>query len=324
MILVTGAGGQIGSDLVEALRERCGEDDVLATDLTSPGGEGPGEALDVTDRPGLRKLVERRGVETVYHLAGLLSAVGEKHPDRCWEVNVNGLRNVLELAQSHGLRVFWPSSIAVFGPYTPRRLTPQVTVEDPRTMYGITKVTGELLCDYYARKLGVDVRSLRLPGIISYTTPPGGGTTDYAVEMFYAALRDEAYTCFVRPETRLPMMYMPDTLRAILLLMDADAADLHVHSSYNITGLSFSAEELAAAIRERRPSFTVRYEPDFRQAIADTWPTQIDDSHARADWGWRPAYDLDAIVDDMLAKLGARLGANAKTSPSAPKTLVQP
>ena len=324
MILVTGAGGQIGSDLTEALRERHGAGEVLATDLVSPDGD-PAHALDVTDRQRLEETIERDGIDTVYHLAGVLSAVGEKHPARCWDVNVNGLRNVLDLARSHGLRVFWPSSIAVFGPYTPRHLTPQVTVEDPRTMYGITKVTGELLCDYYARKLGVDVRSLRLPGIISYTTPPGGGTTDFAVEIFYAALRDGAYTCFVRPETRLPMMYMPDTIRAVLMLMDADASDLHVHSSYNITGLSFSAEELAAAIRERMPSFTVRYEPDFRQAIADTWPAQIDDSRARADWGWRPAFDLDALVDDMLEKLGARLGVDPKASPpakSSEKTIV--
>ena len=189
MILVTGAGGQIGSDLSEALRARHGADEVLVTDLDPPDGD-PDHALDVTDRQRLEEIVTRNGIDTVYHLAGVLSAVGEKYPERCWEVNVNGLRNVLSLAKTHGLRLFWPSSIAVFGPYTPRHLTPQVTVEDPRTMYGITKVTGELLSDYHARKLGVDVRSLRLPGIISYTTPPGGGTTDFAVEIFYAALRD--------------------------------------------------------------------------------------------------------------------------------------
>lgn len=307
-ILVTGAGGQLGSDLVVALGQQYGVGNVVASSWRNLpqalDSESPVYAvLDVTDRAALAQCIERNQIDTVYHLAGILSAKGEQYPDRCWDVNVNGLRHVLEAAKTEKLRVFFPSSIAVFGPHTPKLDTPQVTVEDPATMYGITKVTGELLCHYYAQQFGVDVRSLRLPGLISYSAPPGGGTTDFAVEIFLAALKYGSYTCFVRPETRLPMMYMPDAIRAILQLMQAPAAAITIRSSYNVTGVSFSAAELVAAIQTHLPQFACDYAPDFRQFIADSWPAVIDDSKARADWGWQHQYDLAAIVEDMLRKL---------------------
>ena len=313
MILVTGARGQIGSDLVAALRQRYGPTRVVASDLKEPSGGArnglPYEVLDVTDRQQLSAVLAHYKIDTVVHLASLLSARGEQQPDLCWKVNVGGLRNVLGLAAERGLKVFWPSSIAVFGPHTPRYHTPQTTVEDPSTMYGITKVTGELLCRYYARSHQVDVRSVRLPGIISYTTPPGGGTTDYAVEIFYEALRHGTYTCFVRPDTRLPMMYMPDAVKAVIDIMAAPAAVITVRSSYNIAAVSFSAEELVAEIQQHLPAFTCRYKPDFRQAIADTWPVDIDDSRAQQDWGWQHACDLSFIVEDMLEKLSERVSS---------------
>ena len=313
MILVTGARGQIGSDLVKALARRHGAGQILVTDLSVPASPdttnaaSPTEPLDVTDAARLEALIEQYDVGAIYHLASLLSATGEKHPDRCWHVNVDGLRHVLEAARSHRLQVFWPSSIAVFGPETPEHATAQPGVENPTTMYGITKVTGEMLCRYYAHHFDVDVRSVRLPGIISYSAPPGGGTTDYAVEIFYEALRHGAYTCFVRPDTRLPMMYMPDTIKAILDLMDAPAEDIHVRSSYNLAAVSFSAEELVAEIQRHLPDFTCTYDPDYRQAIADTWPSEIDDHRARADWGWDHEYDLPRLVEDMLDHLKSRL-----------------
>ncbi len=310
-ILVTGSRGQLGSDLVVALRRCYGATQVIeSARKAAPNLESnslPYEVLDVTDAQRLQEIVERYKIDTIYHLAGLLSATGEQNPQLCWNVNVNGLKNVLEVAKSYGIKVFWPSSIAVFGPHTPKLDTPQITIEDPSTMYGITKVTGELLCHYYAHRFGVDVRSLRLPGIISYTTPPGGGTTDFAVEIFYAALMHGTYSCFVRPETRLPMMYMPDAIKAIVHLMAADSASITVRSSYNIAAVSFSAEELVAEIQKYLPEFTCDYVPDFRQAIADSWPCAIDDSKARADWGWKHTYDLSAIVADMLAKLSEQM-----------------
>ena len=306
-ILVTGARGQLGSDLVVALRQQYGTDAVIASGLNllseSQPHLHPYAELDVTQPQHLKSVIEQYEIDRVYHLAGILSAKGEHHPDRCWEVNVNGLRHVLEAAKSYELAVFFPSSIAVFGPHTPKLDTPQVTVEDPSTIYGITKVTGELLCQYYARRFGVDVRSLRLPGVISYSAPPGGGTTDFAVEIFHAALQHGHYTCFVRSETRLPMMYSLDVIRAILALMAAPASAITIRSSYNITAVSFSAAELAAEIQKHLPHFTCDYQPDFRQAIADSWPSVIDDSKARADWGWQPTYDLAAIVTDMLHHL---------------------
>ena len=230
----------------------------------------------------------------------MLSAKGERYPQLCWNVNVNGLRNVLEEAKSYQLQVFWPSSIAVFGANTPKLNTPQTTIKEPSTIYGITKVTGELLCQYYAHQFGVDVRSLRLPGIISYSTSPGGGTTDFAVEIFSEAIKKGSYTCFVRPETRLPMIYMPDVIKAILDLMQAQPTVITVRSSYNLAAVSFSAAELVAEIQNHLPDFTCHYQPDFRQAIADSWPSVIDDAQARTDWGWQHSYDLRAIVADML------------------------
>ncbi len=309
-ILVTGSRGQIGSDLVVALRRRHGATHVIESGRALHPQDSallPYKVLDVTDNQHLQAVIEQYQIDTIYHLAGLLSAKGEQHPDLCWDVNINGLRNVLEIAKSYQIKVFWPSSIAVFGPHTPKLDTPQIAVEDPSTMYGITKVTGELLCDYYAQRFGVDVRSLRLPGIISYSTPPGGGVTDFAVEIFYAALQHGVYNCFVRPETRLPMMYISDAIRAIFDLMQADSASIKVRTSYNVAAVSFSAEELVAEIQKHLPDFTCRYIPDFRQAIADSWPSVIDDSKARADWGWQHIYDLSAIVNDMLAKLSPRL-----------------
>jgi nucleoside-diphosphate-sugar epimerase len=307
-ILVTGANGQIGSELVDALRDRHGDDRVVGLDLSLPAsangrGAAPYEAADVRDADALARVVTGYDVGTVYHLASLLSASGERNPDRAWEVNLDGLKNVLDLARRHDLRVFWPSSIAVFGPSTPREDTPQRTVFDPSTMYGVTKRSGELLCQYYYRRYGIDVRSLRYPGLISYETPPGGGTTDYAVDMYYAAARGESYTCFVRPDTRLPMMYMPDALRATLALMDADADALTVRDSYNVSALSFSAADLADCLRRHVPAFDCTYDPDERQRIADDWPRSIDDATARADWNWSPTYDLDAMTEDMLAHL---------------------
>lgn len=309
-ILVTGSRGQLGSDLVVALRRRYGATHVIESGRSLHSQNSallPYKVLDVTHSQHLQAVIEQHQIDTIYHLAGLLSAKGEQQPDLCWDVNINGLRNVLEAAKTHQIKVFWPSSIAVFGPHTPKLDTPQIAVEDPSTMYGITKVAGELLCNYYAQQFGVDVRSLRLPGIISYSTPPGGGATDFAVEIFYAALQHGVYNCFVRPETRLPMMYIPDAIRAIFDLMQADLASIKVRTSYNVAAVSFSAEELVAEIQKHLPDFTCRYIPDFRQAIADSWPSAIDDSKARADWGWQHIYDLSALVKDMLVKLSPRL-----------------
>lgn len=305
-ILVTGSGGQLGHDLVIALHRLDGVHQVVESGWRSPPPNTNASSyaiLDVTDSASLTAIIQHYQIDTVYHLAGILSATGEQHPDRCWEVNINGLRNVLEAAKTFKLQVFFPSSIAVFGPHTLKLDTPQIAIADPSTMYGITKVTGELLCQYYAQRFGVDVRSLRLPGIISYSAPPGGGTTDFAVEIFHAALKTGTYTCFVRPETRLPMMYMPDAIRAILGIMQADASAIKVRTSYNVAAVSFSAEELVAEIQTHLPHFTCRYAPDFRQAIADSWPAVIDDSKARADWGWQHQYDLAAIVTEMLQAL---------------------
>ncbi|MEL6772086.1 MAG: NAD-dependent epimerase/dehydratase family protein [Bacteroidota bacterium] len=313
-ILVTGAGGQIGSDLVRLLRDQHSRDAVLATDLRPLlHTGGPSDVLDVRNADRLRLLSDRHGIDTVYHLASLLSATGEQQPHLAWDVNMNGLRHVLEVARERSQRVFWPSSIAAFGPTTPRDDTPQTTVLEPTTMYGLTKVSGELLCQYYALKFSVDVRSVRYPGLISSGAPPGGGTTDYAVDMFRAAVRGDRYTCFVSPETVLPMMYMPDALRGTVALMAAPADAITVRTSYNFTALSFSASELADAIRDRVPDFELTYQPDFRQGIADTWPRSVDDSQARRDWGWSPEYDLPGMVGDMLARLSPRLHA-ARTS----------
>jgi len=253
-------------------------------------------------------LIERYEIDTVYHMAAILSASGEEKPTLAWDVNMCGLINVLEIARERNLfRVFCPSSIAVFGPETPRDCAPQTTILSPTTMYGITKVTGELLGEYYVQRFGLDVRGIRYPGIISSETPPGGGTTDFAVDIFYQALQSGSYTCFVRPDTILPMMYMPDCIKATLDLMDADFDALRSHCNFNLAGMSFSAEVLAAEIQKHLPDFTCTYEPDFRQTIADSWPQTIDDSPARTEWGWRPQYDLAAMTLDMIEKLAPRM-----------------
>lgn len=315
-ILVTGANGQIGSELVDVLRDRYGSSTVVGLDLDrrpAPNGhpsDAPFVEADVRDEQALTQTADRHEIDTVYHLASLLSATGEQHPDRAWDVNLGGLKNVLDLARDRTLKVFWPSSIAVFGPSTPKTNTPQNTVLDPDTIYGITKRSGELLCRYYHRRYGVDVRSLRYPGLVSYKTPPGGGTTDYAVDMFSAAAQGREHTCFLTRDVRLPMMYMPDAIRATLDLMAAEGPALSVRESYNIGALSFSPEELVAAIQRHVPDFSCTYNPDERQEIANAWPSSVDDQRARDDWGWTPEYDLDAMTEDMLSHLrkGERVG----------------
>ena len=316
-ILVTGARGQLGSDLVLALHRRYGATQIIESGRRKTPNQGieslKYKLLDVTDSQRLEDIIKRYQVDIIYHLAGVLSAKGEQHPQRCWQVNIDGLRNVLEAAKSYQIQVFWPSSIAVFGANTPKVNTPQITIKEPSTIYGITKLTGELLCQYYARRFGVDVRSLRLPGIISYSTAPGGGTTDFAVEIFSEAIKKGSYTCFVRPETRLPMIYMPDVIKAILDLIEADTSAITIRSSYNLAAVSFSVAELVGEIQKHLPDFTCHYQPDFRQAIADSWPSVIDDTQARTDWGWQHRYDLGAIVTDMLEHLSRQLGKGGKT-----------
>ena len=310
-ILVIGANGQIGSELVEALAEIHGEENVIAGDIgaRSLAGAQRYETLDVLDSTRLAQVIDSNGITQVYQLAALLSVTGEQAPLRAWTLNMNGLLNILEIARERTaagkpLRVFWPSSIAAFGPHTPAVETPQLTVMDPTTIYGISKLAGERLCEYYFAKYGVDVRSVRYPGIISYKSPPGGGTTDYAIAIFHAACRGEAYLCYLGPESTLPMIYMPDAIRATIELMQAPAAQIRVRSSYNVAGVSFNPRQLADAIRRRKPDFRVDYRPDQRQAIADSWPRSLDDTYARADWGWTPAIGLQPMVDDMLLHIG--------------------
>ena len=310
-ILVTGASGQIGSELTPKLRERYGSENVVASDIREPSGaligQGPYEILDVTEKERLERVVREHEIDTIFHLAAILSATGERNPQLAWHVNILGLHNVLEVAREIGLvRIFHPSSIAVFGPETPKDFTPQETVLRPKTVYGITKVTGELLGDYYFNKYGVDVRGVRFPGIISSVAPPGGGTTDYAVEIFYEAVKNGRYTCFVEERTVLPMMYMPDCLKATLNIMDADLSRLKHHTDFNLAGVSFSVGELASEIRKHIPDFEVSYAPDYRQEIADTWPNSIDDSVAREEWDWAPQYDLESMTLDMLDCLRSR------------------
>ncbi len=311
-IMVTGAVGQIGSELTMTLRKKYGSDNVLATGhRTQPRPElresGPFEFINVTRRETIEEVVKKYSIDTIYHMSAILSAVGEKNPHLCWDVNMNGTYNILEVAREREMvRIFVPSSIAVFGPETPRDMTPQETVLRPKTMYGVTKVAGELLCDYYVKRFGVDVRGCRYPGIISYETLPGGGTTDYAVAIFFEAVKYKKYTCFLKEETRLPMMYMPDCLKATLDLMEADFSRLKHHSDFNVTAMSFSAGELAAEIKKHIPGFSVDYKPDFRQEIADSWPDSINDSAAREEWGWKPDFDLTRMTEDMLSVLSKR------------------
>jgi nucleoside-diphosphate-sugar epimerase len=310
-ILLIGANGQIGSELALALAERHGASAVVTSDL-APTGRVPQlvhEMLDVTDAHALAEVVARHAITRIVHLAAALSASGEQHPQWAWSLNMSGLLNVLELARRARLeQVFWPSSIAAFGPSTPPDATPQATVMDPTTVYGISKLAGERWCAWYHANHGVDVRSLRYPGLISWRTAPGGGTTDYAVEIFHAAMNHGAYTCFLADDQALPMMYMPDALRATIELMEAPAAAVRERGSYNVAGLSFTPREIADAIARRVPGFRMRCAPDFRQQIAATWPHSIDDAAARRDWGWRPRYGLDAMVDDMLDHLRAARG----------------
>jgi len=311
-ILVTGATGQIGSELIPELRRIHGSENVVVGVHRRPPSEdlkesGPLETVDVTRRETIEKVVEEYDIDTIYHMAAILSAAGEKNPWRAWDVNINGTLNVLEVAREHDMtRVWHPSSIAVFGPETPRVNTPQETVLRPRTMYGITKVSLELIGNYYFEKFGLDVRGVRYPGIISNKTPPGGGTTVYAVEIFYEAIKHKRYTCFLRDDTVLPMMYMPDCIKATIDLMNADLSRLKHHGDYNLSAMSFSPRELAEEIKKHIPEFTIEYKPDYRQAIADSWPKTIDDSAAREEWGWKPSYDLAAMTKDMLEKLKKR------------------
>ncbi|MEO7793394.1 MAG: L-threonine 3-dehydrogenase [Thermoanaerobaculia bacterium] len=311
-ILVTGALGQIGSELVHELRRQKGAENVIASDIRVPPGDpdagGPFEVLDATNARQAHDLVRRYDIGTIYHLAALLSATSEEKPHVAWELNMGGLYKMLEIARQERCAVFFPSSIAAFGPSTPRQQTPQDTLQRPTTMYGVTKVAGELLTDYYASRFGLDVRGLRFPGLISHTAPPGGGTTDYAVTIFYEALRHGRYTCFLRADTRLDMMYMPDAIRATIDVMEADPARLKHRNSFNIAAVNFTPVELAAEIAKHLPGFTIDYDIDpVRQRIADSWPESLDDSAARAEWGWAPRYDLAAMVAEMLRELRLKL-----------------
>ncbi len=311
-ILVIGSAGQIGSELVVSLRKIYGNENVVASDLRTDeigklSANGPYEILDITNRADLEQVVDKYGINAIINMAAILSAVGEKFPMKAWDVNMNGLINVLEVSRDRKIeRVLVPSSIAAFGPETPKDNTPQETILRPTTMYGVTKVAGELLCNYFVEKLDVDVRGLRYPGIISNETLPGGGTTDYAVEIYYEAIKNKKYTCFVSSDTRLPMMYMPDCLKATIDLFQADFGKLKHHSDFNVGAMSFSVEELAASIKKYIPEFEIDYKPDYRQMIAESWPRSVDDSLARKEWGWEPEFDLDAMTRDMLKVVGEK------------------
>jgi nucleoside-diphosphate-sugar epimerase len=307
-ILVTGALGQIGCELVAALTRAYGTQAIIATDIrTHPPGSGRKvrhENLDCTKLDQLQDVVRKHDVGTIYHLAALLSAVAEQKPQIAWKVNMASVYNVLEAARQHDCAVFFPSSIAAFGPTTPRDATPQVTIQRPTGMYGITKVSGEMLCDYYHARFGTDTRGLRLPGLISHTAPPGGGTTDYAVDIFHHAVRYGRYSCFLKADTRLDMMYMPDATRAMIELMEADASSLKHRNAFNVTALNFTPEELAAAISKHISGFKISYEIDpVRQAIADSWPHSLDDTAARQEWAWSPTFDLESMTRDMIAHI---------------------
>ena len=304
-ILIVGSLGQVGSELVTELRSTHGVENVIASDVRK--GETPDpmfEQLDILDRERLRKVVEKHGVTEVYLLAALLSATAEKNVEFAWQLNMDGLFNVLNLAKEGVIKkIFWPSSIAVFGPSTPKNQTPQDSVMDPNTVYGISKLAGERWCAYYHQQYGVDVRSIRYPGLIGYKSLPGGGTTDYAVDIFYQAKKTGTYSCFLEEGTELPMMYMPDAIRATLEIMKADANQLKVRSSYNISGFSFSPKEIAHDIQQHLPDFSISYAPDFRQEIANSWPRSIDDKNAKDDWGWEAKYSLATMVEEMLAHI---------------------
>lgn len=314
-ILVTGALGQIGSELTAELRRIYGANNVIASGRRIKEGHeeliksGPFEIVDITKADNIHEVVKKHNINTIINLAAILSAVGEKYPEECWNINMNGLYNVLEVAREEDCMVFTPSSIAAFGPTTPPDNTPQDTIQRPTTMYGVTKVAGELLCDYYFKRFGVDTRGVRFPGLISYETLPGGGTTDYAVHIYYDALKNKKYTSFIDKGTMMDMMYMPDALDAIIQLMEADPSKLIHRNAFNVTAMSFDPEMIAASIRKFIPEFELDYDVDpIRQAIADSWPNSLDDSAAREEWGWNPKYDLDAMTKDMLEKLKIKLG----------------
>jgi nucleoside-diphosphate-sugar epimerase len=308
--LVIGSAGQIGSDLVPALRKKYGKENVIEADLKTPTNLRERDLflnLDALNRDAISDIVQDRKIDAIYHLASILSATGEKAPQTAWNLNMNSLLNVLEVGRTHNVeRIIWPSSIAVFGPSTPKQNTSNDTILRPNTMYGVTKVSGELLIEYYFTKYGLDTRSMRLPGIISSETLPGGGTTDYAVEIFYEAIKHKKYTCFVKESTMLPMMYMPDCIKALIDLAEADSSKLK-RRVYNLTGMSFTAGELAAEIRRHIKEFKIEYKPDFRQEIADSWPQSVDDSLARKEWNWAPTYGLQSMTADMIKTLSRKL-----------------
>jgi nucleoside-diphosphate-sugar epimerase len=304
-ILLIGASGQIGAELTMLLRSQHGDSNVIAADIKKPAGEmaesGPFEELNVLDRGRIAELVDKYRVTQIYNMAAMLSATGEKFPQKAWQLNMDGLINTLEIAREKGIKkMYWPSSIAAFGPTTPKADTPQITIMEPNTIYGISKQAGERWCEWYFLKYGLDVRSLRYPGIISYKTEPGGGTTDYAVDIYFQAKKTGKYTCYIAEDTLLPMMYMPDAIKATVQLMDAPAEQIKVRSSYNLAAMTFSPKMVGAAIKKHIPDFELTYDVDFRQKIAETWPGSINDSSARADWGWKHEYDLDKMTADML------------------------
>ena len=309
-ILVIGACGQIGVELTLALRKIHGNDNVIASDIREVHpllADGPFETINASDKEVILNLIVKENIGEVYLLAALLSATGEKNPELCWNLNMDSLRGILDIGVSEKLKIFWPSSIAVFGPTTPRDATPLHTVIEPATMYGITKYAGELLCQYYAKRYGLDVRSVRYPGLISWKGEPGGGTTDYAVDIFYEAIKNKKYTCFLSENTYLPMMYMDDAIRATIELMQAPAENVKIRMSYNLSAMSFSPKEIAEEIKKLIPEFSIDYSPDHRQQIADGWPKSIDDSDARTDWGWKHDYDLSKMVTDMLPHIKEKL-----------------
>lgn len=307
-ILIIGAGGQIGGELTQFLRNIFGNSQVIASDLQKKSGdiseEGPFEELNVLDKKRLAEIVKKYGITQIYNLAAMLSATGELYPLKAWDLNMNGLFNTLELAKELKLhKVYWPSSIAAFGPTTEKQDTKQYTVMDPATIYGISKLAGERLCEWYYLKHHIDVRSIRYPGLISYQTEPGGGTTDYAVDIYFKAIKEKKYTCFLEPHTTLPMMYMPDAIRGTVELMEAPAENISIRSSYNFSAMSFHPEMLAASIKKEIPEFSISYKIDFRQKIAEGWPQSIDDTFARKHWGWKHQFDIDTMTKDMLANI---------------------
>ena len=312
-ILITGSIGQIGSELTLEMRKKYGAENVIATDIRMPSDtklrdSGPFEFLDCLDPHHITRVMQIYQIDTIFHLASILSAVGESKPNQAWKTNVDGLYNMLEAARQYHCALFFPSSIGAFGPSTPKDKTPQDTIQRPQTIYGISKVTGELLCDYYHNRFGLDTRGLRFPGLISYETEPGGGTTDYAVEIYFEALKHRKYTCYLEQDTYLDMMYMPDAVGAMISLMEADPANLKHRNAFNVTAMNFTPAQVAEAIKKHIPEFEIDYKVDpVRQEIADSWPNSLDDSAAREEWGWDPIFDLEAVTSDMLEKLAEKI-----------------